>query len=140
MGSEATTSDQREVRDVLRAINDAWVGGRPEDVAEWVRGDIVMAFPGFAGRSEGRERFVEGYSEFTTQASIRAFRESNVNVDVWRETAVASYRFEIEYEMGGEPHQDVGHDVFVFTREPEGWRAVWRTMISEPPQAEALSP
>jgi hypothetical protein len=130
-------TDLREVAEVLRVINKAWVEGRPDDVEEWVRDDIVMAFPGFEGRSEGGESFVEGYREFLSQASILAFRELDVSIDVWGETAVASYRFEIEYEMAGESHRDSGHDVFVFTREPEGWRAVWRTMMPEPTQPEA---
>jgi hypothetical protein len=31
--------------------------------------------------------------------------------------------------LAEETFRDTGHDVFVFSRGDNGWRAVWRTMI-----------
>ena len=50
-------------------------------------------------------------------------------IDVWGNTAVATYRYEIAYEMGGQLYQEMGQDLFVFVRDGGRWRAVWRTLI-----------
>jgi len=50
-------------------------------------------------------------------------------IDVVGQTAVASYVFDIRYELEGVAYQESGRDLFVFSREQTTWRAVWRTML-----------
>ena len=120
---------REEIRLLLRSINQAWTQGRPEDLAPYFRDDMVIVGPGFQGRTEGKQACIESYKEFISQATIRDYEESEIVVDVWGETAVASYHFEIDYEMGGTEYHDTGYDLFVFVREGGLWRVAWRTLV-----------
>ena len=50
------------------------------------------------------------------------------------DTAVASFSWDIEYEMQKKVSRENGRDIFVFARARGTWRAVWRTMLLDPPQ------
>ena len=126
------TGDARdEVVDAVRRINDAWLEGRPEDVTQDLDEDVVFVAPGFARRAEGRDAAVQSYRDFLASATIGQFTESDLSVDVWGDTAVASHRYEIEWTAKGKQHRDRGHDLFVFRRAAGTWRAAFRLQTEE---------
>jgi uncharacterized protein (TIGR02246 family) len=126
--SEASTHRQ-EIREVVEQLNDAWVKGSPEKLATFFREDIAMVHPDFVQRTEGREACIASYVDFCSQAKVNDFKLGETSIDVFGDTAVATYSYEISYEMGGERFTDSGRDLFVFIRENDRWQAVWRTMI-----------
>jgi hypothetical protein len=127
-----TGDDRDAVVDTVRTINDAWTSGRPELMRDALDPDVVFVQPGFAARTEGRDAAIESYREFATSAVVHAYEETELSVDVRGHTAVASYRFEIDYEMKGKRLVETGHDLFVFDRFGTRWRAVWRLVIQDP--------
>ena len=131
-----TNSDsQNQIAEFIQRINDAWLNGHPEDIASFFREDIVMVHPDFKQRTEGREACVASYADFCAQAKIKELTLGEIAVDVFADTAVATYAYEISYEMGGERFNDAGRDLFVFLREDDRWQAVWRTMIISQPDS-----
>jgi hypothetical protein len=92
---------------------------------------VVFVPPGPSARVVGREACLESFRDFLRQARVDDYRETDRRVEVFGATAVATYRFEMRYEMKGESYRDAGSDVFVFTREEDSWLAVWRTMIPD---------
>jgi ketosteroid isomerase-like protein len=123
---------QDEIRQIVSAINDAWTQGRPADAAGSFHAGVVNVYPGFSGREVGARAFVESYRDFARQAAIHSFSMTDMAVDIFGDTAVASYRYIIDYDMGGQTFHDVGHDLFVFKRESTGpWRVVWRTLVPQ---------
>ncbi len=138
MTSSDGTHDTEEIWQLVQRMNDAWAKpGGPEDLASFFREDIVMAHPDFTQRTEGRDACVASYEDFCKQAAIRDFKITNPGIDVFGDTAIATYSYEITYEMGGELFNDTGRDVFVFVRENDRWQAVWRTMII--PEAKSVN-
>ncbi|MBI3845468.1 MAG: nuclear transport factor 2 family protein [Planctomycetes bacterium] len=131
-----SASSKREVRAIVRAINVAWTKGRPKDVGRYFHPDVVFVAPGFRGTVRGRAACVKSFVEFCRVATVRRFRTMAASVDAIVATAVASYRFEIDYEIGGKRCSESGHDLWVFERRRGKWRAVWRTMIAEPTRAK----
>jgi ketosteroid isomerase-like protein len=127
--------DRDEIRWILKNINEAWTKGRPAHLDRYFHEDMVIAQPGFGIRGEGKSACVNSYREFSGTASIRSFEESQHVVLVWGDTAVASYKFEIEYDLDGLPHRDTGYDLFVFTRQGGDWLAVWRAILPAPEPA-----
>jgi len=123
------TRDQMAIRQALHNLNQAWVKGHPEQVANYLHPEVVFASPDLRQRMVGREDCVASYAEFCNRATIRNFTEAAYAIDVIGDTAVATYGFAIEYEMEEKAHHETGHDLFVFTREGGEWRAVWRTMV-----------
>lgn len=123
----------REVWETLQHLNRAWLEGRDDELAEVLHEDMVITPPGMDAPVRGREACLEGFRTFIQRASVLEFHEGPPAVDVFGDTAVVTYPYELTYEMEGSPYRDAGHDIYVFVRRDEGWCAVWRTLI---PQAE----
>jgi uncharacterized protein (TIGR02246 family) len=129
MTSSDGKRDADEVWRVVQRLNDAWTKGGPEEIASFFHEEIVMVHPDFTQRTEGKAACVASYEDFRKQATILDFKISNPGIDVFGDTAIATYSYDIAYEMGGERFDDTGRDVFIFVRENAQWQAVWRTMI-----------
>jgi uncharacterized protein (TIGR02246 family) len=126
-----------EIWQLVQSMNDTWAKGRPGDLASFFREDIVMVHPDFTQRTQGRDACVTSYEDFCEQANILDLKLNNPLIDVFDNTAIATYSYEITYEMGGERFNDTGRDVFVFVRENGRWQAAWRTMIMS--QSESVN-
>jgi ketosteroid isomerase-like protein len=113
----------------MRQINQAWLTGRVEDLAPLVHSEIVMVVPDFAGKIQGRERFLAGFRDFCQSAAIQEFREQDQQVDVAGDTAVITFRYEMVYVRSGERYRANGRDLWVFERQEGAWIAIWRAML-----------
>jgi len=120
---------QQTVWQVVLDINKAWVNGHVDDMVNLLHEDVVFFHPVSGPLGEGREACMKGYKDFADQAVIHDFKELEPSVDVYGSTAVAAYRFDITYEIGGGTGHDTGRDVIVLVREDSKWKAVWRTQI-----------
>lgn len=113
----------------MRRINRAWLDGQVEDLTPMVHPEIIMVFPGFAGRVQGREDFLAGFRDFCQNARIHEFREHDHQVDVAGDMAVVTFRYEMVYERSGGRFRSTGRDLWVFQSQGRAWIAVWRTML-----------
>ncbi len=131
----STADDAEAVRDVVMRITVAWRDKRYAELGRYFDDKMVITAPGFRGRVEGREACVGTFKEFLEGVTITRFQQDAFTVDVWGDTAVASYAWEMAWDTGGTPSQEKGHDIFVLSRVARGsepaWRAVWRTMTAE---------
>jgi len=130
--SQLTIDGHRaDVRVTLRRISAAWQNRHYQELATLFDEDIVMVLPGLSARIEGRVAVVESYMEFMEHAAVGDYWEDEPTIDVWGETAIASYRWEMTWVTGGITESAAGYDVFTFSRDTDrdqAWRAVWRTM------------
>jgi nuclear transport factor 2 (NTF2) superfamily protein len=125
-------ADETKAEDVaatMRRINQAWRAGRVEDLAPMVHPEILMVFPGFAGRISGREAFLAGFRDFSQNATVHEFREQDHQIDIAGNTAVINFSYEMVYERSGERYRATGRDLWIFERHGVAWLAVWRTML-----------
>lgn len=123
------TPAQGEVWQAVREINRAWSEGRADDLTEFFREDMVMAPLGLDMRLVGREACIDSYRDFCSKATVHELLETAPAVDVFGDTAVAAYSWQVSYELNGESFEDTGQEVFVFLREEGKWWAVWRTIV-----------
>ena len=130
-------NEESEIHQLIQRLNESWSKGNPEELANFFREDIVMVNPDFSQRTEGREACVASYEGFCKQAAILDLKIGEPVINVFNDTAIASYSWEIAYEMGGERFNDTGRDIFLFIREGGKWLAAWRTMIV--PQSESIN-
>ena len=126
----------REIRDVVAAINQAWVTGDYEAIGQHVAEHVVMAPPGLDGRVLGRDAYVASFRQFAEVARTKVFDPGVPRVDVIGNTAVAACPFTIAYELEGVTYREKGSDILVFARNAGEWKVVWRTLISEPEPQE----
>ena len=123
------------VLDAMTAINRTWLERRPQELASRFHPDITIVFPGFQGRTRGRDAAVAGFVEFCAAAEVLEYREVDPQAEVVGDTAVVSVRYEMLYTLGGTRYQAAGRDLWVFARHGEDWLAVWRTMLETTEQA-----
>lgn len=120
------------VATTLSGLSDAWRSRRYEDVASYFDADAVMIVPGFSGRVQGRDVLVDGYREFMDRSTLTHYVEQPPVIDIFGDTAVASYRWEMTWVTREVENKASGHDLFVLQGSEIGgrqsWRAVWRTM------------
>ena len=124
--------DAEAVRALLRRVDEAWRHGRWDALAACFDERMVVVGPGMARRATSGRAAAESYREFMERATLIRYRADEPAVDVWADTAVATFAWEMVWEADGTPHHDVGHDVLVCRRDaaaPDGWLAVWRTMV-----------
>jgi ketosteroid isomerase-like protein len=126
----------RKIRDIVAAINQAWVTGDYEAIGQYVAEHVVMAPPDLDGRVLGREAYVASFRQFAEVARTREFDPGVPRVDVIGNTAVATCPFTIAYELEGATYREKGSDILVFAHNAGEWRVVWRTVLSEPEPQE----
>jgi hypothetical protein len=130
-----------DVRRVLAAISAAWQERRYSALPAFFAADMVFALPGSGVRLDGAGAVVDSYREFMDRVSLTHYHEDPPSVDVWAETAVASFSWEMKWLAGDVPNHERGHDIFVFRRTAGApWQAVWRTMVFEPRPATPPAP
>jgi ketosteroid isomerase-like protein len=123
-------SNREDASTAMRQINQAWLGGRLDDLAPMLHPEIVMVLPGFAGSVQGREELLAGFRDFRQNATIQEFREHDHQVDVAGDTAVSTFRYEMVYERSGGRYRCTGRDLWVFQKQGGAWIAVWRAMLA----------
>ena len=117
-----------DVSHALSSINQAWLEGRPRDLEQYLDPNIVVLVPG-GTRVKGRNLLVQSFVDMCENARVHGFEESDRQVDVFGDAAVASFAFTMVYERDGEKYRSTGRDLWVFSRGDGGWQAVFRTML-----------
>ena len=126
---ERSTGAPPDARAALDRITRAWLESRPGDIRPYLHPDVVMAYPGFAGRSRGADALIGGFEQFCREARIVSYTEMDHEADEVAGTSVVTLRWEMVYERGGASWRATGRDLWVFADQGEGPRAVWRTML-----------
>jgi ketosteroid isomerase-like protein len=98
-------------------------------MGEYVHPDITVALPHFSGTVAGRDALIAGFAEFCKNARVIEYAESDRQVHVVGNVAVASYRFSMVYEREAYREHSQGRDIWVFEKLGERWQALWRTMV-----------
>jgi hypothetical protein len=130
--SNLKSEEKEEIRSLLRAINRAWVEGQPEKLNDYFHEDMVIAQPGGPVYGRGKKKSVESYKDFLSRANIIKFKDAEPQIEIWDNTAVASYSFELTYTLDGKELNDSGVDLFIFSRRGDRWLAVWRALLPLP--------
>lgn len=118
-----------ELNSMVKEINSAWQEERFEDLMEYFHEDIVISGPNFEGGEKGRRACIKSFKQFLEAAEIHQYNESDFNSLVWDNTAVVHYAFDMSYSIKGQKFRDKGFDLYVFSKENNKWKAIWRTLI-----------
>ena len=115
---------KREVWETLRKLNDCWTQGDGSGLVEYFHKDMVAVTPMDRERREGRAACVAGWVGFVKAAKVIRWKETDPWVQLYGNTAVVTYYFDMEFEMGGQRIQTAGRDMFTFVQEDGRWWAV----------------
>ena len=120
MTPNSKTSEEKEVWETLRNLNDAWTKGNGERLTDFFHRDMVAITPTDRNRREGREECLAGWLGFLAMAKVHHWEEIDPKIQVYGNTAVVTYYFDMAFETGGQQVKTGGRDMFVFVKEAAG--------------------
>ncbi|MCX5815122.1 MAG: nuclear transport factor 2 family protein [Proteobacteria bacterium] len=115
---------EREVWETLRKLNDAWTKGDGKDLENFFHKDMVAITPTDRNRREGRDDCVAGWVGFLSMAKVHRWEEIDPKIQVYGDSAVVTYYFDMAFEAGGQMIEMSGRDMFIFVKEDGKWWAV----------------
>lgn len=115
---------EQEIWSTIRAINDAWTQGHPDDLADYFHPRMVAVTPVDRLRREGAEACIAGWKGFADAARIHRWQEFDPLIRIFGDAAVVAYYYEIDFEMGGRRIEQAGRDLFSLIRESGRWWVV----------------
>lgn len=130
MSEDPITETAHEIRDVIDNINRTWLRGDPADLEDYFHPDVVIQPPGDSPRVHGRDPCIASYAAFVRDAHVKQFTPGNAEIDVFGDTAVATYRYRVVYEIGGDSYDETGGELLVFLHNADRWLVAWRTMLA----------
>lgn len=133
-----TNIETEVIRQLLQRINGSWLSGGSDQIRSVMnpRFHPDMMIKGAKGETlaKGREACIQSYLAFASSAQIVKCTLSEPAIDVIGGIAIASYSWSMTYRMKGVESSESGSDLFVFSRQPQGWRAVWRMLLPTQPE------
>jgi len=115
---------QQEVWTTVRAMNDAWSKGNPDDLANFFHPDIVIITPTESERLEGRAACIAPWKNFCKMAQIQRWEEQDPVVRVHGNAAAVVYSYVMLFDLGGGTTRTDGRDMFFFVKEGGKWQVI----------------
>jgi len=117
----STDPAKQEVWETLRAVNKAWTKGNPDDLAGYFHQDMVAIVPPVRRRIEGRDACIASWKGFAQSAKIHSWSEIDPLIQIYANSAVVTYYFEMSCDMDGQNTRLEGRDMVVFLKENGKW-------------------
>lgn len=124
MDIQFDTPIQQDIWRTVRAMNDAWTKGNPDDLVNFFHPQMVAITATDRLRRLGQAECLAGWKGFAQAAAIHHWTETEPLIQVYGESAVVSYYFDMAFTMGGQRMEMGGRDLFFFVREQGRWWAV----------------
>jgi hypothetical protein len=115
---------KQEIWATVRAMNDSWTKGNPDDLSRFFHRDMVAITATDRHRLEGGAACVAGWKGFCRAVCIHRWEEIDPVIHVYGNSAVVAYYFDMSFDMGGNTINTRGRDMFFFVKEGEKWWAV----------------
>ena len=125
-------SIKQEIWGTVRAMNDAWTKGNPDDLAKYFHQDMVAITATDRNRLDGGAACIDGWKGFANAARIHRWEEIDPVIHVYGNSAVVAYNFDMSFDMGGQTISMGGRDMFFFVKENGRWWAVADQFSSYP--------
>ncbi len=115
---------QQEVWQTLRELNDCWTKGDGSGLENYFHERMVAITPVDRNRREGRKACIEGWLGFVKMARILYWNEVDPQIQVYGDTAIVTYYFDMAFMVGDQRVESSGRDMFTFIKENGKWWAV----------------
>ncbi len=123
---------KKEIWATVRAMNDAWTKGNPDDLAKFFHRDMVAITATDRNRLDGGIACIAAWKGFCNTARIHRWEEVDPVIHVYGNSAVVAYNFDMSFDMGGKTINMGGRDMFFFVKENGSWWAVADQFSSYP--------
>ncbi|OGW41145.1 MAG: hypothetical protein A2010_18005 [Nitrospirae bacterium GWD2_57_9] len=115
---------KQEIWTTVRAMNDAWTKGNPDDLSEFFHRDMVAITATDRKRLDGGAECIAAWKAFSKAARIHRWEEVDPVIHIHGNCSVVAYYFDMSFDMGGQTIHRGGRDMFFFVKEKGKWWAV----------------
>ena len=115
---------QQQVWKTVQDLNDCWTKGDGSNLVRYFHPRMVAIVPTSRERLVGRDACVAGWVGFAKLATILSWKGIDPQIELFGDTAVVTYYFDIHFEMNGRTIHMSGRDMFTFVKENDRWWAV----------------
>lgn len=115
---------KREIWETVRKLNDSWTKGNGKELINYFHKNMVAVTPTDRNRLEGQAACVASWSGFASAAKIHYWEEIDPKIELYGNTAVITYYFDMSFDMGGQTTKMGGRDMLVFIKEGGKWLAI----------------
>ena len=128
----AHLSAEAAVRMVLNRIDAAWRLKHFDDLEQCFDESAVIVGPNYQQYAAGQKECANSYREFSTNAAVIEYEESDHQLRIWPDTAVYTFTWKMTYNRDKGPKSEAGTDQIVLGRLGEGWRVLFRYIYFAP--------
>jgi len=125
--------DEQEIRELIRAMNDAWLGLPAEEIPAALGGcfhdHMVIRGADLTVTARGKDACIQSYVDFVQQVVIHECTLEDPEIDLAGDSAAAVYNWEMTYELGAQEYHEAGADVLMLARTDGRWLVTWRLML-----------
>ena len=118
---------EHEVWADVQAMNRCWTCGKLtelEGLNDYFHETMVAITPTDRLRVEGRAACIIGWSRFAHAATIHFWLEKEPKIQIYNETAIVTYYFEMAFDMGGSNVRLEGRDMLTLVKANGRWQVV----------------
>ena len=134
MADDQATKD--EVLAFIKALNETWTKGDGGALRNYFHPNMVAITATDQDILYGRDACLGSWQGFARSAQIRRWEEIEPQVQLYGDTAIVTYYWDLAYEMDGESASFGGRDMFVLVKENGRWQAVADQFSNFPEQNE----
>jgi hypothetical protein len=111
----------------IQALNRCWTCGDLSELPklnDFFHDSMVAITPTDKLRLEGKMACFDGWAGFCRRAIITYWKETDPKIQVYGDSAVVTYYYQLSLEMEGQNMDMAGRDMFVLIKEDEQWMVV----------------
>jgi ketosteroid isomerase-like protein len=115
---------KNEVWKTVQELNRIWTKpGNRNELEKYFHKDMVAITPSDIERRIGRKSCMEGWIAFAEAATIHSWKETDPLIQIYNngKTAIVTYDYECQCEMGGKSLNLRGRDMMTLVKEDGRW-------------------
>ncbi|MDH4276192.1 MAG: nuclear transport factor 2 family protein [Gammaproteobacteria bacterium] len=117
-------TEEQEVWQVVHALNEDWTRHRGANLKRFFHPRMVAITATDARRLQGREACMASWRAFAEGAEIDTWAEHDPRIDIFGDTAIATYYYELVFRMQGHDYHVKGRDMVTLVRDFDNWWVV----------------
>jgi hypothetical protein len=117
-------SIENDILEFIKKMNECWTKGNPQELENYFHQNMIAITPTDKKRLDGKTACVNGWSAFAKNTKINLWKEYDHKIQIYGNTVVVTYYFDINFEMGNQKINMSGRDMVTLVNENGKWWAV----------------
>lgn len=119
-------SPKEEIIQIVKNMNQTWIKGDFSKLREYFHKNISIVLGDFKRIGEGIDTCINSYKKFVVNSRIFSFDETDLEVEIFGNTAIVILEYKIDYTINKQRYQEDGKEIMIFTKELKMWLLCWR--------------